>query len=387
MNDYILVPVEGHKNLFRRKGKLYFRGQINKRFFLRSIPETEIPAAERWIKRFRAGPGRAAAEPVKIDTTPCKMGDIFKAYLVGVARYGSPGMLTVFANVARFRKFLVPEGPASADALSSAGLTAERVLDWARSYLGSEPTDSRRRSARSTLRQIRSLFARRLVGSGAYSGLVLPNLAGFMSATPCQDPQHRYRMPLWEFIGAFLKEAHELEDTWPELYAAFLLMYYAAARPGDAVYAKWSWIDEHKTGSKTFYTIDFSEKVSEGYRPKASGGMVPLPAEVVRRLKAIHGPDAGEFILPEATISARRHLVGKRLCRFMRSVGWKTEKSAYELRKLRGCCWRFYYGLDRAHKWLRHTDYQTTLNYYADLLPGRAFPLFLEEGNELEESR
>jgi integrase len=48
-------------------------------------------------------------------------------------------------------------------------------------------------------------------------------------------------------------------------------------------------------------------------------------------------------------------------------MGLDTSKTTHMMRALKGSFWRAKFGLDRAHDWLGHKSYQTTLDHYAGL--------------------
>jgi integrase len=407
MSDAKFRPVQVHDSrgrpvpgLFRRGEGLYMIRRILRKRYVRAIPETTLEGARRWMRGFeadrRAGVPEREELRARRSEVPATIGEVCGAYLDHVARFGAPAPSTARLNVTRLRR-LVAIGAGrpleEVDGLEVSVLSAELVQRWAGIALGAEPDDSRRRSVRSLLRQARSLWARDVLRADAYRDLTVPDLAGFLKAVPCKDPAVQYRMPEAGFVEWFLKRAHKLGEEHdgtdpdaggrPDLYGAFLLMFYSAGRPGDACAARWSWLfEEDLGGGVKRWAIDYTAKPAEGYKPKASGGCVPLPAAAVAELRKLER--AGDpYILPGGSATGRRDLICRDLAGWMRLQGWETEKAGYELRKLRGCYWRLKYGLDRCHTWMRHKSYNTTLRHYADL-PRRPLPADLEVGFELD---
>lgn len=373
--------------LYRRGGQLYMRVTVRRKTYLRAVPAASVQEAVRWVRRFVAD--ARLAEPARLRAVvaaprAASVGDVCDAYLVAAARFGVPSRSSAALNVARLLAVVRDGLPSAAPRGESVGvLSAALVERWAEGWLGVAPDDSRRRSCRSYLRQARSVFARAIVRAGAFRGLALPDLREFLEAVPCGDPAVQYRMPAAEFIEPFMARAHVLGECRPGLFGAFLLLFYAGARPGDAVAARWSWlIEEELAPGVRRWVIDFGAKPEEGYRPKASGGLVPLPAAAVAALRALERP-GDPFILAGGSETGRRDLICRELATWMRAEGWGTRMAGYELRKLRGCYWRLKYGMDRCHKWMRHRDYNTTLRHYADL-PRRPLPSDLEVGRELD---
>jgi integrase len=338
------------------------------------------------MRRFVRSAGVDVERPCRAIRSPSTVGDLVQSYLDYARRAGTPAAYVARRNAQRLCRIVslglgVDARTVSRITLESA-ITKEVVKTWAEKTLGADPDESARRSVRSMLRQARSMFARPVIAADAYGAVCLPDYTGFLAFVPCADPVVRYRLPDEDFVERFMAAAHGLREERSELYSAFLLVYYTAARPGDAVAARWSWfVHEDLGGGIRRWVIQYTPRPDEAYRPKTAG-IVPLPARVVDDLMAMRRPD-DPFILPGGSPTARRNLVCRDLAAWMRERGWKTPKAAYELRKLRGSYWRFRYGLDRCHAWMRHSSYATTLRYYADL-PRRPLQSELEVGYELD---
>jgi integrase len=67
------------------------------------------------------------------------------------------------------------------------------------------------------------------------------------------------------------------------------------------------------------------------------------------------------FILAGGNKTKRQNLVKREFAAWMRGYGWTRRETAHALRKYRGHMWK------KAHDWLRHANWQTTLDYYADI--------------------
>jgi integrase len=138
------------------------------------------------------------------------------------------------------------------------------------------------------------------------------------------------------------------------------------------VAARWCWINRRNG----YHRIDIVRRPEEGFEPKGRPGSVPIHDRVLAVLMKLRRPD-DPYILPGGNKTARLNLVVREFAAWMRAQGWKRRETAHELRKYRGHLWKDKYGVDVAHDWLRHANWQTTIDYYADISNSRA-PLPLD---------
>lgn len=254
---------------------------------------------------------------------------------------------------------------AGARGMSGAVLTDELVERWAAAAVpdgvGREEAESAQRTCVATLRHARGLFRPSILRQ--YRGLRMPDLRAFMDGFACACPAVRYEMPAEEEYGRIIGAARGgLARERPDLYAAFVLVFDLAMRADEAAAARWSWIERSGDG----WQIRIVDRPAEDWRPKGRGGAVPVAPGVLAALEAAAGRREGDpFILPGGSHGARYELCMQGIADWMRGLGWRRRKCAHELRKLKGSFWRGRAGLDRAHEWLRHSQYQVTLDYYA----------------------
>lgn len=304
------------------------------------------------------------------------IGDLIERYekVCQVRRDIEP--VTVRYNVGALLRILSrtqEKEPDACRALSSEILTDELVEEWAELSVddGADRVEeeSRRRTCNATLRHARGMFKRDLIRQ--YRGLKVPDFRPFMEAFGCKSPPVQYELPDEALYSKIIAGARTgLRAERPDLYAAFLLVYDLAMRANEAAAARWSWIEQDGPG----LVMRIIDRPEEDWKPKGRGGSVPVAPGVLAALEEAAVRRAGDaFILPGGSHGARYELAMQGIADWMRGLGWRRRKCAHELRKLKGSFWRARSGLDRAHEWLRHAQYQVTLDYYARL-PTREEP-------------
>jgi integrase len=261
-------------------------------------------------------------------------------------------------------------------AMSTEELTRQTVQQYVSAKLSADSSASGRRSIKSTVRQARAIFGQEwALGAYADAGLKLPNMAAFVQGSAVKAPAIRYTLPARELIDATHAAGAKLRTDRPDLWAVYLLTYYLAMRAGEALAARWTWLENDQTGRLWMQIIN---RPDEGFRAKGSEGKIPVPVQVSTWLDELHAADPGRAcILPGKDKTARRNLVKREFAVWMRGIGWTTRKAAHELRKLRGSEWYTKRGLEVACSWLRHADPSTTKRFYADFT---AQPPTLEVG-------
>jgi integrase len=316
----------------------------------------------------------AELESTQIRTmTPfCSIGEVLDRYEEVCLIRRDVTHETMLYNVAAMLRILTRVrgiGEDAARKLSTAVLTDELVEQWAGKCLegvaGGAQEDSAKRTCNATLRHARCLFKSDIVRQ--YRGLKLPDVRGFMEAYAVECPAVRYELPAAEEYTAVIHDARtNLRERNPELYAAFILCFDLALRADEAAAARWSWLEHEDVAGAQRWRLAVVDRPGEDWRPKGRGGAVPVAPGVLEALEAAVGRRDGDpYILPGGTRTARYDLAMRGLAKWMRGLGWRRRKCAHELRKLKGSFWRARCGLDRAFEWLRHANYQTTVDYYA----------------------
>ena len=152
------------------------------------------------------------------------------------------------------------------------------------------------------------------------------------------------------------------EALWkydPELYIAFGLCFHLGLRAGEAAAAQWAWIRTDGT------RIDMEVICRSDWRPKGGERTIPIHPELYSQLTKLRTPDL--YILAGGTPTARSRLIKRDLAKWMRGLGWSTQKAAHELRKWQGSRWYTERNAETAQYLLGHKDISTTCKWYADL--------------------
>lgn len=364
--------VPENRNLKIREGVYYWRETIKGRKYFESlhVPDTgrkdELKEA---LTRMREKQKLAreeqfqALENTRTQTGYITIGKLIETYEAAAKAYGLPHK-TIKKNINSLKLILSAGNPGPVANMPSTVLNDTTVEKYKASVLASRAQDkasqdTAARTIRATLTQARSIFAKWTFSY--YKKLKLPNLDGFKYGAAMRVPVKTYELPPHELIEATAKAGRELrkDQSKRQLYLAFLLTYDLGLRADEAVQCRQNWFRKDDRG---IYWLGIIHRADEGYKPKTARS-IPVPASVYSDLMEFGGK---EEILA-SHITDRRDLISRTLADWMKGIGWNRNKFAHELRKLRGSFWRSKYGLDRAHSWLGHSNYQTTLNYYAQL--------------------
>lgn len=363
--------VKNPRNLFIPRGRehWYVNAIVNGRRICRSTFETDksraihvrnrllaAARAERWgaLEQTKAGGGKPNLSLLR---------DLINTFRAAAAVHGLRDR-TVDHYVWSLCRILAVQEDSSAPC---SALTSDAVNAWIHKFLlDNLNSDRARRSAKSILRQAKSVFARWT--RDKYSALVLPDLRGFLEAGAMRVDEQPYDVPLKhpELCASTPTEGRKLRETNRRLYVAFVLCYDVGMRASEAAAARWTWIQPHD-GVPSMWII---QRPEEGFRPKGRARAVALDDATLRDLQELRSGD-DPFILPGGNPSAREDVIKRKLATWMRSIGWRADlfpKAAHELRKLRGSYWFQNYGPAVAQLWLGHQSLNTTCKYYATFL-------------------
>jgi integrase len=362
-------------NLYQRHDRFYFLGQVAGRRYVRRIPHSTVVECRAWIKRFQ----KLALS--RTDETCSSPGPAFKALrtaedLAGAYRAAAavhralldkPSVRTVEKNITSFFRIvggagteLASVGPVVATAYLS-GQIEKAGVDHMRRHRA-------RVSAGSTLRQAKSLFAKWALAQYAQDRMSLPPSILQFKETGSTTKPDKYRLPPADLITTTLQAGESLKGTDPALYAGWILCYHAGLRVGEAMNARWSWLESR----------DGVTSIRICRRPEWRGPKnlrdhsIPLSAGVLESLMVLRG--VSPFILPGETPTARHNLLNRRFAAWMRGIGWDRvtyPKAAHELRKLAGSYWFTKLGLQWSAEWLGDSI-QTVAHYYSACTAPRA---------------
>lgn len=357
-------------NLTKRNGTYYLRAMVQGKRYLRSLDTADKTMAQSRARQM-LGLLRAKRfdilDQTRARTAYATIGDVFEAF--GQAALLRDLRPRTIGDYKQSLRTILQEvtGRGDVDGMPASVLTDELVRNYAAKRLAKvtgDPLleDRAKTSARSTLRQARSVFSK--WAQENYRALKLPDLTPFLQASAGRAPTKYYAMPPTELRERTIAAGRELRKSDPELYTAFLLCYDLALRAGEAQAAQWDWIRTDTDGRRYLDVITRAD-----FRPKGRERSVPIGVETWTELQASRRP-GDPCILPGGNKTARRQLVTGKLAAWMRAQGWDARtypKAAHELRKLMGSRWYTDRGAEVAQTWLGHKDIATTCRYYATL--------------------
>jgi integrase len=359
------------KNItLRENGMWYFTATIEGRRYFESLDTRDREVA--------AGRARAKREAIKgkkwdsLDSTRVKrqiatIGEICSAYETMMLDSGRIRTITCQTNVATLLRMVsAVENTENPRAVSSSVLTGKFAKRYAAILApeggGSKDGENRiRRTIASNLVHARSMVRRKLWEDFKHAGIQLPDLSSFLDQFVTKNPKLRYEMPPKELYEPTVKAGRALTGN---MALVWLMAYDLGMRAGEITAAKWDWIEKEDTPKGPRYWMVVKERPD--FTPKGISGKIPIFDGVYVKLMA-HQKPGDTFILTADHATDREDLTKREFSKWMRDLGWTSQKCAHELRKLRGCWWFSRFGMERTYKWLRHANMQTTLDHYADL--------------------
>lgn len=359
------------KNIvLRPNGIWYFNATISGRRYFESLD-----TRDRDIAAARARAKREAIKAKKwdsLDATRIKrqiatIGEICDAYEVMMRSTGRIRSITSQTNIATLLRIVsTVEGTDKPRMISSSVLTGAFAKRYAAAMdpeaAGSKDAENRiRRTIASNLVHARSMVRRKLWEDYKHAGIQLPDMASFLDQFVTRNPKIRYEMPPKELYQPTVAAGRLLKGN---LGLVWLMAYDLGMRAGEISAAKWDWIEREDTPQGPRYWMVVKERPD--FTPKGISGRIPIFDGVYAKLMACQEPGS-TYILTAPTDTDRIDITKRTFAKWMRDQGWTSQKCAHELRKLRGCWWFTRYGMERAYKWLRHANMQTTLDHYADL--------------------
>tara|TARA_Y100000310_G_scaffold344399_1_gene456971 strand:+ start:2036 stop:3316 length:1281 start_codon:yes stop_codon:yes gene_type:complete len=232
-----------------------------------------------------------------------------------------------------------------------------------------------KRAADTQLGNVRGIFSKpRLTGKNGKG--IYPNLpesiSTFLSAPGLNGIKKTFKYnDIAPFCSAAFARLPELKKSDPAAYLLARLAICCGLRRSEATEARKSWIGGKK-GNRTI-----TVQMTDSWVPKGrQEGEIALPEDLYDEIEAI--TDTTEYIVPATSsrkptsLNERNHGLPRRLCNWIAEtevdgVAWPFAKKLHELRKWFGAQVASQAGLYAAQKVLRHSDYKTTADYYADL--------------------
>ncbi len=376
-------------HLFRRGEKFYAVAYAHGKRKVQSLPsclngqgqpvmsEVRRYCAE-FVKRVEAGDWSAlAATRKRVDDKLATGAEIVAAYQDSCRQRSAPRPETVAINVRQFARFVEMVGQTMSQ---PCGWLTEDALDAAARKMqdGTEADTPEREARDRTIDSFLGAVKSVLAYPRDFKDLRMPELSAFREYSPVSPKLADRSMPPREVVEATVRAGRALAEVSQHLAAIWALGYDCGLRPGEIEAARWGWIvvDDVGEGQRQAF-IEVRDRPDEYYRVKSSrckrtrSRRVPVPAAVLEALRSGQ-PAADQFIMAPEVLgpSARHEIITRLFAVWFKAVHpwWQQrKKAAYELRRLRGCWWAIKYGAELTQRWMGHTTYQTTQDYYADL--------------------
>lgn len=261
---------------------------------------------------------------------------------------------------------------AEIDAVPLSVLSPTALQQWRIAYVAQaqNPAQERSRmtSCNSTIRQARSLFAKKITKHLSHLK-VEPMPFADVELFPRQNAKYFSRMDATNILA---KASATLRATDPPAFLAMLLALTAGLRRGEIDALTWGQIDEKKSLIRVEQTETASLK-SEG-----SAAEVHLSEDVTAVLSAMRPrrTKVDDFVIVGDGHKFGPRVYGRhyrcqavfdRLFVWLRAHGVKAKKPLHELRKELGALVTAEHGIYAASRVLRHADVATTARHYVDL--------------------
>ena len=364
------------EGLFIRGGVYYAKVQRDGKRYIRSLKTDRKEEARGRCRAFladvRAGNWEAVdAVRSKRTRALATVGEITDTYRSAAGRRGTPRPYVVDMNIRNLERIAGGRG-VSVERLTPDLLDTFAVETQADTEPGTPARDSRDRSIASLIRSARSVLSVRQ----DFRDLKLSDkLSEFLDYSPVRpklppnlQPPHDVAV---HTIEAGRKAAGDLAMVWA-------LCFDLGLRAGEAVAARWNWIEGD---GKSMSFLGIRDRPEEGYQAKSSRCRVtrerriPVPAAVLAKMhslaRELRDP-AKPILMPEDSRSAAQTFIKRDFVSWLRAADpwWQAHKAkaAHALRGLRGAFWSSKYGHTWTMQWLGHTSFQTTLDHYARAL-------------------
>lgn len=260
---------------------------------------------------------------------------------------------------------------ATIEAASLEVLTLEAVQKWRLEYVrqadAPDAKRSRMTSCNSTVRQARSLFARKIVKFLPPELLPSPPPFHDVERYPAQNTRYLSKID----AETLIQSAHnDLAEVDPSVFLALLLSLSTGLRRAEIDSLCWHQIDFKREVVRIERTSRASLKSED------SRGEVPIDADTVAILRKFHKRALGtEFVIDAKGVECgprrwgrqyRANAVWKRVIAWLRTQNVNVQKPLHELRKELGSLITDKHGIYGASRVLRHANVETTARHYVD---------------------
>ena len=283
----------------------------------------------KWLDKWMAGERDARTErtertdAARVPTWQQLQSAYWQVSAAEHSEQGKPSRETVDENIVKLGTLLKQMNIAKDDYLTAG--TPERVAAWIAMRAKDE---AGRYSAMRTLAQASSVWARWTRPRYAALGLALPECLDKWPRVRALAP--KYVDPPDELKRKTAEMGERLFIEEPGTWLAFFLMFHCGMRPGDAVRARMDWFRWDGNEILLGFTPHKTSRSAGGRTVEQRIGKTLFACVENARARMLGG--AWDFVMPEREEDRLKRI--NRINDAMRGIGWRTEKAAYELRKL-----------------------------------------------------
>jgi integrase len=324
---------------------LYFRAEIRGKTYNQSLKTNDLKLAKKRAKLKRDAIEAEQWELLESSSSKRTFATVGEcvALFRRLAKMRGTRQTSVSSYVAKLRRFCADsfEGdwekvPTSFLTTASANLFIQRRLEAA-----NLPDEQARQDAvngaQSQLRNASAIFSKDACSFYRDEGLKLPeSLRDFGPAARFKAIPRIYQLPRAELIRATVEAGYQLPDP---LRWVFIGAFDLGLRGNEIAQLTKDSFQQDMHG-QWWLIPDF--------RQKGGKSKVRVPAALYAEIKALFA--TRETFVPGASMRARLDVIQRgAFPEWMRSLGWKTEHLAHELRALRGC-WLYYHSQPITHE-------------------------------------
>lgn len=211
--------------------------------------------------------------------------------------------------------------------------------------------NSAKRTANSTMRQAKSIFARPMMRQYRNHFKIMPDMSAFLEMEYLRAPHPGFKAVSPDVLQ---RAVDACKAAGPAYHISVLLSLFAGLRYSEIRNARWDWITEREDGSALV-------QVPSEFAKSKKGRTVPISADVLADLKVYQRPN-----WPYVSPKCRYHFSGE-LTAVLKKAGITSRKACHEMRKQFGAMIATRSGLYAAQKLLGHSSPTLTSQIYADL--------------------
>jgi integrase len=267
------------------------------------------------------------------------------------------------------RLFATPED------LTTEVLSADLPRRWKLLYeeqcKGESQNDANRimRSANSILHQAKTVFSAERLSDMRAAGFMFPDMAVFFNELKARRFNH---LPKKTFMPVPHNVVARTLAGWKNLrrndFLAVGLMLSCGLRKSQAAQVRWDWF-----GTEEHRPVLTGEAHVKNHRGCVHVFPInPFWRVMLRRAKAENWMAKGEDYVLAGSPTERTELVFNRISKWMRSLGWKMQKTNHAFRDYAGSQVAMKYGLEAAKEFLDHASVTTTEVHYTSFIKNAA---------------